>query len=329
MSVPQSSRYADDVVDNNSDGRQWIDLLRAVSRDGQDPATREFVVGEFLRRTEKLNKAIASGLCRDYRADRNTWLDDFWQLVRIAAATLVEEVIDSPDRADEIRDYPALLKFRSRSAATRFVDSSAGFNATSGQAGLKRRRRELERTRAHLYSQGFDPTDEQIVEVTNERMLKARSDAARQGMICTVDDLRVSEVAENIEDHAHPVSADTVESESELHAVERERLIAACIEAATGESEQLGQIARLWFMPATDAEVDTYDGHPTAASIAVIVGIEASTARAKVARVRQIAQHVARERFGFRAGNAERPRPQSPGAPKVSPQRAPVEAPLA
>lgn len=297
----QTIDVVEEVVVEDSVGVTLSGLVREIAATS-DRTAREWLIDDFLRQTESLNKSIAAALCRDFKADRNTWLDEFWQLVRIASQALLEEVIAFPARADEIQHYPSLLRFRARSAVTKFVDSSAGFNQASGQSNMKRRRKELERTRAALYSRGCDPTDADIVEETNKRMLSIRSDAVRQGMICTIEDLHIAATSENIEDHAHPVSVDTVESESELHSVERQTLITACIEACAAESAQLGEIATKWFMPATNGQVDTYDGHPTAASIALEIGIEASTARAKVARVRQIAQRVAREGFGLRSG---------------------------
>jgi hypothetical protein len=256
------------------------------------------LINDFIALTEPMNKGIAAAMCRDFKADRNTWLDDFTSIVRESAMHLLREVAGNPDKADEIGSYRGLLHFRAKSATNKFVDSSAGFNQASGMKNLKRRRAELERTRQHFLMQGIDPTDDMLVDETNKRMLATRADAARQGMICNKDDLHFAETTENIEDHSHPVSNDSVESESELHATERHRFVIACIAACDDENPQLGQIARLWFAPALD---DTYDSHPTAAYISTQVGIEASTARAKVARVRQIAQHVARERFGFRS----------------------------
>lgn len=266
-----------------------------------NPTTRAFLVDAFLRDTEPMTKGIAAGLCRYFKADRNTWLDEFCQIVRITSQALVEELASDAEKAAEVESYKALLTFRARSAGTKFVDSSAGFNQASGMAGAKRRVKELERTRIAMIQQGLEPTDEEIVEETNRRMMATRRDAARQGMICTIDDLRISEFGSNanIEDHAHPVSVDSVETDGELHSTERVKLIFMCIAACDEENEQLGQIARMWFAPALD---ENYSDHPTAAMIAEKLGIEPVTARTKVAKVKAIARHVARERFGIRTG---------------------------
>lgn len=299
-----TTQWATSVADETSEVYPEVALSTrdriAAIVDEPSEHVRAVMVEDFLAHTERLNRSIAATLCRDYKADRNTWFDDFCQLVRIAAHALVEECIAHPERLDEVRDYQSLLGFRARSAATKFVDSSAGFNTASGQAGLKRRRRELERTRASLYMRGYEPTDQEIVDATNERMLAQRADAARQGMICSIEDLHMSQASENIEDHRPPTSKDVVENDAELHASEREALVAECIAACREESVSLGRVAELWFRPATGADAALYDGPPTAASIAKVVGIEASTARAKVARVRQVSQRVARDRFGMR-----------------------------
>lgn len=278
-------------------GMTLTDLISDIAACSNE-VEREQMIDDFLRATESITKSIGAALCRDFKADRNTWLDDFCQCVRIAAHKLITEVTSSPEKFEEMESYRALLRFRSRSAVTAFVDSSAGFNQASGQAGLKRRRRELERTRATLYAELCrEPSDEEIVDVTNVRMRATRVDAARQGMICKTEDLHIADTAEDIDNHVDLASRDTVETDSDLHATERKRLVLMCIAACDAESPQLGQIARLLLAPALG---DGYDDLPTAAAIAKLVGIEASTARAKVSRVKQVSQRVARDQFGIR-----------------------------
>lgn len=306
-----------------------LELLAAIVA-CPDAAERDALVQDFLVMTEPLTKSVGAQVCRAFKADMNTWLDEFIQITRMAALAIVREAIDRPDFVEEIQSYKAILTFRARSGGKKFIDSSGGFNQASGMAGYKRRRDELERTRAAFFAEGVDPTDQEIVDRTNERMLRSRSDAARQGMICSIEDLHVADSTESIEDHAHPMSADVVESDSDLHRIERVRLIALCIIECQRESEQLGDIAKIWFAPALEAD---YDAHPTAAFIATQVGIEASTARAKVARVKQVAQRVAREQFDIRrytAASADRPaaRPAQSRGDSVAPA-ARLHAPLA
>lgn len=280
------------------------ELLSAVVAE-PDATAREGLVNEFIVVTEPLTRRIASTLCREFKADRDTWFDDFCQVVRIAAHELLAEIVERPGRLQEIGSWSGLLTFRAKSAATAFVDSSAGFNPASGMVAVKRRVREMERTRAALLAElEREPTDLEVVERTNSRLAQMRSDYKRQGMECKLEDLHLVRPAEDIEDHRDRAGHDTVETDSDLHWTERAELIRLCIQACTAESAQLGQIARIWFAPALASE---YDAHPNATRIAEVVGIEPSTARARVARLRQIAQRVAQERYGIRRELSSRP----------------------
>ncbi|WP_435770618.1 hypothetical protein [Nocardioides sp. SYSU DS0651] len=280
------------------------DLLAAIVSE-RDAGARDLLVNDFIAATEPITRGVAAGLCREFRADRTTWHDDFCQIVRIAAHTLVTELVEHPHRLAEVGSWRGLLTFRARSAATAFVDSSAGFNPASGMVAVKRRVREMEKTRALLLAElEREPTDHEVVERTNRRLAAIRSDYKRQGMECRLEDLQLAAPAEDITDHHDRLVHDALESDSDLHATERAQLIRLCIEACTAESAQLGQIARIWFAPALGTE---YDAHPNATQIAAVVGVEPSTARARVARLRQIARTVAQDRYGIRRTLASRP----------------------
>jgi hypothetical protein len=280
------------------------DRLAAIVAETDD-AVRDELVNDFLVTTEPLTRAVSRTLCREFNADRDTWLDEFCQLVRLAAHDLLTEVIEHPARLEEIGSWRGLVAFRAKSAATAFVDSSAGFNPASGMVAVKRRVREMEKTRALLLAElEREPTDVEVVERTNQRMAQTRTDYKRQGMECKLEDLRLVEPAADIADHRDRAARETVETDSDLHSTERLDLIRLCIQACTAESAQLGQVARLWFAPALARE---YDAHPDAAQIAAVVGIQPSTARARVARLRQVAQAVARDHYGISRHLASRP----------------------
>lgn len=272
------------------------ELLSAIVA-ATDDARRAERINDFIVSTEPITRMVAAILCREFRADRDTWFDDFCQLTRIAAHELIAEVVAHPRRLEEIGSWRGLLAFRARSAATAFVDSSAGFNPASGMVAVKRRVREMEKTRTLLLTElEREPTDVEVVEHTNRRLAQARSDYKRQGMECKLEDLALVGPAEDIADHGERAGTCTVETDADLHSTERGELIRLCIQACTTESPQLGQVARIWFAPALATE---YDEHPNAARIAAVVGIEPSTARARVARMRQIAQVVARDHYGI------------------------------
>lgn len=281
------------------------DLLSTIVAE-PDGVARAELIGAFIAATDPLNRSIATALCREFKVDRTTWFDDLCQLVRLAAHALLSELVMDPDRLDEVGSWRGLLTFRARSASTAFLDSSAGFNPASGMAGVKRRVREMEKTRNRLFGElQREPTDQEVVDATNERMAAHRSDYKRQGMECQVADLWAVAPTQGIEDLYQRASRDTVETDCDLHSTERARLIRLCIEACTAESAQLGQIARIWFAPALGED---YDAHPNATEIAAAVGVQPATARAKIARIRRIAQQVARERYGISRGmHAQRP----------------------
>lgn len=277
---------------------QALSLLKQIG-DATDATDQEALTDEFLAACEPIVRFVAFDLCGQFKADRNTWADDFISIVWLEAYNLAKECAGKPAKADEIGSIKAILGYRGRSKVTTFIDSSAGFNQASGLAGWKRRRKELERTRAVLWTEyNREATDAELVEETNRRLRETRADIARQGMECKVEDLYISDTCENVDDHHNAAIVPGVESDSDLHRVERARLVMLCIAECDKEGELLGKVARLWF---ADADSDDYDAPPTAASIARDLGIEPSTARAKVGRVRVVSQQVARERFRIRA----------------------------
>lgn len=258
------------------------------------PDTRDHLIDEFLRTREATFRRQGAKLCVQFRADRNTWFDDFTSLTRVAAYRIIEECQARPEFVEEVRSFTALLEFRSRSSVRKFIDSSAGFSYASGLSAHKQRKVELEKTREELRRLwAREPSDIEIVEETNRRVMQRRKDAKHQALISTVQDLHVSSRTERVEDQLALAAPEA--DESAISAVERRDLARLTIAECETISATLGQVAAVWMGSwLGDGEQEP----PTAVAVAQTVGFSPSSARRAIAEVRGVAARILSERYG-------------------------------
>lgn len=263
------------------------DALRVIA--SAEGAERDVLVDDFLRDHDGLCRAIAARLCRQFRADQTTWMDDFVSLTRIAAFNIIVEIIDRPPFLDEIRKFDLILGFRAKSAVTKFVESSAGFSYATGMTTARRRRDELERTREQLtIMMGAEPTDTQIVEATNERMLATRKNAKHEQMLATTDDLHLDTTTVDIDEVREDLSG-AAQAEGVLHATERREVARLTIEECRMRGEELGAVAEMFMAPFLGAGTAE---QPTASEISRRLGRSHTQVRKSLTTVREVASVI-------------------------------------
>jgi hypothetical protein len=77
----------------------------------------------------------------------------------------------------------------------------------------------------------------------NTRMWENRANPVKQGVIASVEDLRVSRAQDDIDDHDYSAPIDT---DFVLHPVEGPRFIQLIVERTSAYNERLGKAAELW-----------------------------------------------------------------------------------
>ncbi len=293
---------------------EWLAAIASAT-----PAEGDAILEDFARAQQPELRKIATRIAMSYRLDRTTHGGDVLSLVNEAFLLVVKDVRDGTLTVDEITSFTGMVSYRAKSRVRVWVDSSAGMNTASRQVSLKRRINQMRQTRDQLLVEGVcDPTAEQVVEETNRRMRAHRKDAARQGMLCTVEDYQVMNSGpavelRDLESRSDPhdergthgaagygeqvsCTPDPNDQDGVLHSAERDLLVKVTIERCYQVSESHGKVAEAFF--GTDMAA-SFDRPPTSADIADIVGIAAPTVRRKIAEVKQVAQEVLKTYFGI------------------------------
>ncbi|WP_375000187.1 hypothetical protein [Aeromicrobium sp. CTD01-1L150] len=208
---------------------------------------RDMLITEFFQLAHRDLFSMAHRFCSSFRVDRNTWADDCYAIILETANGLIEETIENPRMLEKLQSFVSLTQYRARYRITQFFESSAGTNPASGMNSMRRRRSELERDRAQMtQTMGRDPSPQEVVAATNDRMRATRKDAARQGMIATVADFDLHQV-EDIDDYQEIAEPQT--ETRYLDRVDVRDALKKTVRLADRVSDELGAVARVWAEP--------------------------------------------------------------------------------
>lgn len=266
------------------------DLLDQI-RTAKSRAATDELVEYFLAKMTPMHHQIARQLAHQYKRNRNSIdLDEFYQEIQIAAYGLIREFADG--KIAEITSWRALLSTRVRNALPRHIDKF--YNPLSGQTELKRQIRKSAGIRLWLAQElGREPTDQEVVDETNRQMKEARSDESKVGEL-KISDLAADGPPQSLDDAGDRPDPASVESDSELHALEVTPLVGAVIDRCEAKNETCGAVARVWF------GVQLEHGYrPDGTEVAEAVGIRPTTARQYITRVKQVAKRVLAEKYGI------------------------------
>ena len=218
--------------------RETLDTILAAS--GRE---RQRLLDDFFRSKLKVFRSVGLYLCRKNSMDLARHADEATGIVAAECVVMVNEILANPDRLDQITSFDGKLWLRCRPVFRTYCDSAAGGVNASGAVALNRRKRELGRTREALRaSYDREPTNPEIIEATNAKMIATRKDAGRQSMICSMDDLLTDPVAYSLVDHDVADSTD----DPLLATHEATKLIRSVIAVAEQTSQVLGAVARAW-----------------------------------------------------------------------------------
>lgn len=267
------------------------DAIRSIA--ATHGRVRENLIHEFMRTRMGLFKQIAWGLCRRFGHAPDQHVEDFASIVSMTALKMLTEELANDELLERIENWEGMLRVEARAAVRNFIDKEGAPMAEMTSA--LRRKRLLDATRDEIRREmGREPSDDEIIDTHNSRMHANRSNPVKQGVIATVQDLRVSRAQDDVDDHdfAAPIDTDFV-----LHPVEGPRFIQLIVERTSAYNERLGKAAELWLSGLYSED------HPpriaTVDEIAEALDVSRSTARAYVRKIKEYAVLVAQEEFAI------------------------------
>lgn len=273
--------------------KEWISAIHVADED-----SLKDLLNDYFTHLNPAIERMTVDLSITFRLDRTSNSDDVRSIIYETIMRLIQEVRSGKIDVGEFDSVGGLIKFRARSAVRRWMDSSEQ-NAASRQVNLKRRIWEMRQTRsAYMAEHGSEPSMAEVLDITNERMERTRSNARRQGMICGEEDyaIMLGGASVGLDEIADVSTPDPNDSDSELHASERAPLIKRTILACREHHPDTGLVAEIYLAPAL---TDDYSEHPSSSEISEKTGIPPSTVRRRVAEVKEIAKQVLSEFYGI------------------------------
>lgn len=277
--------------------------LRAIA-EAPDERTRGRLVEDFLRprvRTRGSFASMAAELCRTNgireASQIDRYADEVLGILYEEAVKLINGIIADPTKVEKITSFDGFLFYQSKAPTRSHFDGGAGGIRPSGATARLRRRRELFKTRALLTDElGREPTNEEILEATNARMMRLRKDAARQSMIATMEDFEsVDSVPLLPEEHDRSADSD---DDSPLARHEARSLLDRVAELAATVEPGLDLVARAWLG-------GVYDGHGAPRELGEVAkecSLSIAQAAKAISRVQEIATSALEQEFGITAG---------------------------
>jgi hypothetical protein len=284
----RAARFAVAVV---TEQRSVLDRLREMA--AASGAERARLRDAFIGDERKLFRFLAHRLCRTLGLPAALHRDDVEQLVAIEALAWVDELVAHPAAIEDIESFEGLLHVRSRASVRAWADRH--LSPASGMVALNRRVRKLNQLRDEMRAAtGAEPSDRELAHEHNRRMTATRKDAAKQGMLVTSADLRVSGPAVDI--HALELAAARPE-ESLLHPTEGPALVRAVIERARAIGGITADVAEAWL-----SGVYASEGAQrvlTSREVAEQLGLPQESAAAQVRKVRTLAKRILADQLGI------------------------------
>jgi len=239
-----------------------------------DERIRFGLVEEFIRSRYDFYVRVAHSLLPD--TERKREVGDIVQFIAIEEYTLLTQDVAESEALQEVQKWDNFIRIRARMHIAKHFSSSE-YHGIAGATGRTRRHIEVSRVAAEM------PTarPEDIVAETNARLEARLADIDRQGMRCTLDDLRdISHLY--VDERESPGAFESRNHEAEnplLSTLDAEQLTADILSRAQSISDDHGAVAASWI------------GHgvgdvSTVGEIVSETGLEAPRVRSLLADVR-------------------------------------------
>lgn len=265
------------------------DVIRGIA--AADKSAQPALINTFISERWGLFKQIGWSLCRNFGVSSDSHGDDFTSMVAEEAYKMLLEHLADEDELARVEVWEGMLKLRARQIVRNYLDREMAPAAEMTSA--LRRVRLLNQTRDAMRMElKREPSDREVVDTHNEKMRRTRSNAVKQGVIASVDDLRTYRACADVDDHDR---AEPIDTEFVLHPVEGPRFLKLLVQRTGEYNERLGTAAELWLGGLFGGEYP-----PRIASIEEIadaMGVSRSTARSYVRKIKEYAIVVAEEEF--------------------------------
>lgn len=246
-----------------------------------------------LREVQRLIRSVTVKVCHRYSVNWQSDGQDFEQQCYL----LMFQILTDPAvraRALNLREGLAHALYARFCDRVKAETESAAWLGSRGMSTQVRRRRALashaDRMRDEL---GREPSKAEVVESFNAKIIAARKDAGRQGMIATIDDLESVRVLPLDTTAFMPVAAH--EDDMPLATEDAKPLVAATLRRARGEAEPvLLQVIEAWLGHLLDS--DAYLGQVD--DIVAETGLDDDTVRNLMVDAVSLCRQVAADEFG-------------------------------
>ncbi|MCC3292853.1 HTH domain-containing protein [Arthrobacter sp. zg-Y1110] len=265
------------------------DVIRGIA--AADKRAQPGLINTFISERWGLFKQIAWSLCRNFGVSVDVHGDDFTSMVAEEAYKMLMEHLEDDDELQRVEVWEAMLKLRSRQVVRNYLDREMAPAAEMTSA--LRRVRLLNQTRDSMRMEmRREPSDREVVESHNDKMRRTRSNAVKQGVIATVEDLRTYRACADVDDHDR---AEPIDTEFVLHPVEGPRFIKMLVQRTMEHNKRLGTAAELWLGGLYGTEYPPRIS--SVEEIADAMGVSRSTARSYIRKIKEYAVTVAQEEF--------------------------------
>lgn len=262
---------------------EYTALMAMVGASG---ARRARMIDDFMRSKMLVFKSIGNYLCGRAGLDTRRHSEDATSLVMVRCMILINDLIDEPIKITSITQFDGYLASLSKSDIRSYADGASSGERPSGAVSRARRTREIAKTRTTLRAElDREPTQDEIIEATNERMHRLRKNPARQSMLVSRDDFTAATTAPLYEDTDLPY-----EDRSEVIEADEARKTLDTIAHAAGQvNPVLEKIAYAWLAPVYDPE---QLAPRTPSEVARLCAISPASASRFISAVKEIAAQV-------------------------------------
>lgn len=271
---------------NPTTGKDRITQIAAHT----DPTTRGKHLDRLLVDLLPVLGKHAKALCRINGVNPATHFDDVHQLVLEVAWKTITGLVNNPAKIADLPSLEQRLWVSARPVVRSEMDKAK--SPALGMVGAQRRRREYMRTELELLgNSGRNPSVEEVVAVTNQRLRRLRKDPAREGLLVSVGDVACTQAATDAE------TAPITVGDMAPHHVVASDMADKILTATRTEGELTHKAAAVLITAGAGSGQHT----PTQAArdISTQLGVSLSTARQLAAKVRTCAE-AALEGAGYR-----------------------------
>lgn len=251
-------------------------------------------VDTFLRRPEVVHmiSVAVTAACHRWSIDLRTHGEDFTNEARTLVFLMLTDPASSASARRIVNGLGAAVYLRFGDRVKSIVESPAWLGSAGLSSRVRRARALAVFTDRLAHELGRVPSPQEVVDRFNAAVTSTRADAARQGMIASVQDL-----VEVTPDKLDPVLSDVAlshDDDTPLVGVEARLALSAALRRCAAESSEVALVAAAW--------LGHFDDDPpyiaTVAEIVAETGMPAALVRLHRERVQEVMREVLAQEFG-------------------------------